>query len=53
MMKSGVLLLTAVGIGYLSRRGQVKEDTAIGVVFAASFALAMVNRLAATIDDQT
>lgn len=32
-------LLTAVGIGYLSRRGQVKEDTAIGVVFAASFAL--------------
>lgn len=32
-------LITAVGIGYLSRRGQVKEDTAIGVVFAASFAL--------------
>jgi manganese/iron transport system permease protein len=32
-------LLTAVGIGYLSRRGQVKEDTAIGVLFAASFAL--------------
>jgi ABC-type Mn2+/Zn2+ transport system permease subunit len=32
-------LLTAVGIGYLSRRGQVKEDTAIGVVFAACFAL--------------
>ena len=32
-------LLTAVGIGYLSRRGQVKEDTAIGVIFAASFAL--------------
>ena len=32
-------LLTAVGIGYVSRRGQVKEDTAIGVIFAASFAL--------------
>ena len=32
-------LLTAIGIGYLSRQGQLKEDTAIGVVFAASFAL--------------
>jgi manganese/iron transport system permease protein len=32
-------VLTAVGIGYLSRRGQIKEDTAIGVIFAASFAL--------------
>jgi manganese/iron transport system permease protein len=32
-------LVTAVGIGYVSRRGQVKEDTAIGVFFAASFAL--------------
>lgn len=32
-------LVTAVGIGYLSRRGQVKEDTAIGVIFAACFAL--------------
>ena len=32
-------LVTAVGIGYLSRRGQVREDTAIGVIFAASFAL--------------
>jgi len=35
----GMGLLTALGIGYVSRRGQVKEDTAIGVVFAASFAL--------------
>jgi len=35
----GMGLLTAVGIGYLSRRSQIKEDTAIGVVFAASFAL--------------
>jgi ABC-type Mn2+/Zn2+ transport system permease subunit len=32
-------LITAVGIGSLSRRSQVKEDTAIGVIFAASFAL--------------
>lgn len=32
-------LVTAVGIGYVSRRGQVKEDTAIGVIFAASLAL--------------
>ncbi len=32
-------LLTAVGIGYVSGRGQVKEDTAIGVIFAACFAL--------------
>jgi len=32
-------LVTAVGIGYLSRRGEIKEDTAIGVIFAASFAL--------------
>jgi ABC-type Mn2+/Zn2+ transport system permease subunit len=35
----GMGLLTAVGIGYLSRQGQIKEDTAIGVIFAASFAL--------------
>jgi manganese/iron transport system permease protein len=32
-------LVTAVGIGYLSKRGQIKEDTAIGVIFAACFAL--------------
>jgi len=32
-------LVSAVGIGYLSRRAEVKEDTAIGVVFAAFFAL--------------
>ncbi|TRO45632.1 metal ABC transporter permease [Candidatus Bathyarchaeota archaeon] len=31
--------VTALGIGYVSRRGQVKEDTAIGVIFAASLAL--------------
>jgi ABC-type Mn2+/Zn2+ transport system permease subunit len=32
-------LLTAIGIGYVGRRGEVKEDTAIGVIFAASLAL--------------
>jgi len=32
-------IVTALGIGYVSRRGQVKEDTAIGVIFAASLAL--------------
>ena len=32
-------LITAVGIGYVSRRSEIKEDTAIGVVFAACFAL--------------
>lgn len=35
----GMGLLTAVGIGYLSQQGRVKEDTAIGIIFAASFAL--------------
>jgi ABC-type Mn2+/Zn2+ transport system permease subunit len=38
----GMGLLTAMGIGYLSRRGQVKEDTAIGIIFASSFALGVV-----------
>jgi ABC-type Mn2+/Zn2+ transport system permease subunit len=32
-------LVTALGIGYLGGRGEIKEDTAIGVIFAASFAL--------------
>jgi ABC-type Mn2+/Zn2+ transport system permease subunit len=32
-------VLTAVGIGALSNRGVVKEDTAIGVIFAGTFAL--------------
>jgi len=35
----GMGVLTAVGIGYIGRRGQIKEDTAIGVIFAASLAL--------------
>ncbi len=32
-------VITAVGIGVLSEQGTLKEDTAIGVVFAALFAL--------------
>jgi manganese/iron transport system permease protein len=32
----------AVGIGVVSRRGAVKEDTAIGVLFAAALALGVV-----------
>ena len=32
-------VLTALGIGYLTQRGRVKEDTAIGVIFAGAFAL--------------
>jgi manganese/iron transport system permease protein len=32
-------LLTAVGIGALSNQGILKEDTAIGVIFAGAFAL--------------
>ena len=28
----GMGLLTALGIGYIGRRGQIKEDTAIGIV---------------------
>ena len=32
-------LLTALGIGALSGQGVVKEDTAIGIIFAGSFAL--------------
>ena len=32
-------VFTAVGIGALSARGRIKEDTAIGVIFAGLFAL--------------
>lgn len=32
-------VLAALGIGALSQRGEVREDTAIGVIFAGSFAL--------------
>jgi manganese/iron transport system permease protein len=31
---------TALGIGWLSRRGTLREDTAIGVTFTGMFALA-------------
>src|SRR5512136_2392073 len=44
-------LVTAVGIGYLSRRGQVREDTAIGVIFAACFALGVA--LLSTVESYT
>src|SRR5262245_14389091 len=32
-------ILSAIGIGALSQRGEVREDTAIGVIFAGAFAL--------------
>ncbi|MEZ4731891.1 MAG: metal ABC transporter permease [Caldilineaceae bacterium] len=32
-------ILTALGIGALSQQGEVREDTAIGIIFAGSFAL--------------
>jgi ABC-type Mn2+/Zn2+ transport system permease subunit len=35
----GTGVLTALGIGALSRRKEIKEDTAIGVIFAGMFAL--------------
>ncbi len=40
-------ILTALGIGALSGQGMLKEDTAIGIIFAGSFALgvAMLSRV--------
>lgn len=35
----GAALLSALGIGAISRGGRIKEDTAIGIVFAGMFAL--------------
>lgn len=35
----GFGVLAAIGIGALSEHGEVREDTAIGIVFAGSFAL--------------
>jgi ABC-type Mn2+/Zn2+ transport system permease subunit len=35
-------ILTAFGIGALSSQGMVKEDTAIGVIFAGAFALGVL-----------
>jgi len=35
-------MLTALGIGWVARRGLVREDTAIGVLFTAMFALGIL-----------
>ena len=35
-------LITALGIGWLSRRNAIREDTAIGVVFTGMFALGIL-----------
>jgi ABC-type Mn2+/Zn2+ transport system permease subunit len=35
----GTAILVALGIGWISERGRVREDTAIGIVFAGMFAL--------------
>ena len=35
-------LLTALAIGWVARGGRIREDTAIGIFFAASFALGVV-----------
>ncbi|MCC6167671.1 MAG: metal ABC transporter permease [Caldilineaceae bacterium] len=35
----GFGILAALGIGALSQRGEIREDTAIGIIFAGSFAL--------------
>ncbi len=38
----GAALAVALGIGALSRRGQVREDSAIGILFAAALALGVL-----------
>lgn len=35
----GTAVLVSVGIGFISESGEIKEDTAIGIVFAGMFAL--------------
>jgi ABC-type Mn2+/Zn2+ transport system permease subunit len=35
-------LAVALGLGFLTRRGAVKEDTAIGILFAGAFSLGIV-----------
>ena len=35
-------LLTALGIGWLSRRDEVREDTAIGILFTAMFSIGIL-----------
>lgn len=38
----GTGVLTALGIGFITRRSKVKEDTAIGVMFTTAFALGVL-----------
>lgn len=38
----GAGILTALGIGWLTRRAEVEEDTAIGIVFSGAFALGIL-----------
>lgn len=38
----GTGVLTALGIGFITRRSKVKEDTAIGVMFTTAFALGIL-----------
>src|SRR5690625_2785110 len=35
-------MLTALGIGYVSQNSRIKNDTAIGIIFAAAFALGII-----------
>jgi ABC-type Mn2+/Zn2+ transport system permease subunit len=35
-------IVTALGIGWLTRRSEVREDTAIGIVFSGAFALGIL-----------
>ena len=35
----GTAILVAIGIGWITKRGKLREDTAIGIVFAGMFAL--------------
>jgi manganese/iron transport system permease protein len=44
-------ILTALGIGLITRRGKISQDTAIGVLFAGTFALGIV--LLSTIKNYT
>lgn len=38
----GTAVISALGIGAISKQAQVKEDTAIGIIFAGMFALGIV-----------
>ncbi|MCS6936471.1 MAG: metal ABC transporter permease [Candidatus Bipolaricaulota bacterium] len=38
----GTGVLTALGIGWITRRSKIKEDTAIGVMFTTAFALGVL-----------